>query len=685
MSTKKELKNRKKKHKLITKGHGNEPTVIEFNLSKAVILLIIIGVVIAGLVTKEIVTTIIKARQNKVLAEETSDENAVYVQSSDGIQVPVPKGYVASQIPGETSVNGGFVIYEDNYNGQPIDWNSILVETNSLSANSLNANNAINSATPQATTENQAKEEEQLKTEQTNTTENTTTETTNTTTTTDATNVTETTNTESTNNTESTTTGVTNSTENTTIETTNKTQATNKTESTDTKPTNVTGSTNTEQTNTETTRTEPTNTKPTTTSTNTISTSTTTTATETETNKTTKDLTTGNEKEENKTESTIESNKTETQKVTETTNTVENKAEVTNTEPTTASTNTTTTQKTIETTNESPKVQTNAQTTSKESSIELYADGTITQEDINIFNLQKSVNQFVWVPVNDISRIYGVDSNGKLWGKLYDYDETGRTPLNWTENGKMSITNLSRYREPAIVSDYDTDSQLQTYLGGMTAYELLAEMEENYYEAIKSIEKYGGFYIGRYETGGLSETAVVRKMETDINNQTWYTMYEKMKEISGSNDSVMTSMIWGSLWDETLQWLIDSKATISDGTEITYELVGNNSTLWGNYYYSIFNYIPEGATEPNPTAKKGIYDSSKIPTGSSEYTKVNNIYDMAGNVYDWTLEAGSVGGRVLRGGYYVDGGFIFPAAARGNYNPTGSYVFNGARALLYIK
>ena len=78
MSTKKESKNRKKKHKLITKGHGNEPTVIEFNLSKAVILLIIIGVVIAGLVTKEIVTTIIKARQNKVLAEEaTSSENAV--------------------------------------------------------------------------------------------------------------------------------------------------------------------------------------------------------------------------------------------------------------------------------------------------------------------------------------------------------------------------------------------------------------------------------------------------------------------------------------------------------------------------------------------------------------------------------------------------------------------------------
>ena len=663
MSTKKEPKNRKKKHKLITKGHGNEPTVIEFNLSKAVILLIIIGVVIAGLVTKEIVTTIIKARQNNVLAEETSDENAVFVQSSDGKQVPVPKGYVASQIPGETSVNGGFVIYEDNYNGQPIDWNSILVETNSLSANSLNANNAINSATPQATTENQVKEEEQLKTEQTNKTENTTTETTN--------------------STESTTTGVTNATENTTIETTNKT------ESTDTKPTNVTGSTNTEQTNTETTRTEPTNTvennteetntKPTTTSTNTISTSTTTTATETETNKTTKDLTTGNEKEENKTESTIESNKTETQKVTETTNTVENKAEVTNTEPTATSTSTTTT----ESTNKSQKIQNNAQMASNENSIELYADETITQEDINIFNLQKSVNQFVWVPVNDISRIYGVDSNGKLWGKLYKYDGTGRTPLNWTDNGKMSITGMTSYREPTIVSQFDTDSQLQSYLGGMTAYEFLSELEENYYATIKSIKEHGGFYIGRYETGGLSGTAVVRKMNTDIGSQTWYTMYEKTKELSGTNDNAITSMIWGSLWDETLQWLVDSGAKTSDGTQLTYELIASNSTKWGNYSNSTFSYIPADATTPDETATKPR--NTLIPTGSAEYTKVNNIYDLAGNVWDWTLEAYSSDGRVVRGGSYSVIGYG-PAAHRLSYvRPVTSDADYGSRSALFIK
>ena len=63
-------KSREKKHKLIRKGHGEEPTVIEFNLSKAVILLIIIGAIIVGIVTKEIVTTIKEAKQTELLANE---------------------------------------------------------------------------------------------------------------------------------------------------------------------------------------------------------------------------------------------------------------------------------------------------------------------------------------------------------------------------------------------------------------------------------------------------------------------------------------------------------------------------------------------------------------------------------------------------------------------------------------
>ena len=70
---KKEL-NRKnktnKRNKLIRKDIKKGTTVIEFNLSKAVIMLIIIGVVLAGLLTKEIVTTIVEVNKTELLANE---------------------------------------------------------------------------------------------------------------------------------------------------------------------------------------------------------------------------------------------------------------------------------------------------------------------------------------------------------------------------------------------------------------------------------------------------------------------------------------------------------------------------------------------------------------------------------------------------------------------------------------
>ena len=300
---------------------------------------------------------------------------------------------------------------------------------------------------------------------------------------------------------------------------------------------------------------------------------------------------------------------------------------------------------------------------------------TVTQQDINIFNLQKSRNQYVWVPVDDPSRIYGVDSNGKIWGKLYKFSSSGRSALNWTENdGVMSITDINR--EPDVVSSLtnkcDTDgySDMSQYGLGETRYEMLAqELEENYYEIMSSIKKYGGFYIGRYETGGLNGTAVVRKMDTNIAGPNWYTMYKKCLKLKGNNDNIKTTMIAGSLWDETIEWLVKSGATNSEGTTLTYQIVGSNSTTWGNYYNSTFKYIASNTEMPELTENKEIRKSTIIPTGSTEYTKVNNIYNMAGNVREWTTEAYSTSNRVGRGGDYYSFGSSSPAADRSYYNP----------------
>ena len=298
---------------------------------------------------------------------------------------------------------------------------------------------------------------------------------------------------------------------------------------------------------------------------------------------------------------------------------------------------------------------------------------TPTQQDINIFNLQKSRNQYVWVPVDDPSRIYGVDSNGKIWGKLYDYSGSRRIPLNWTEtNGIMSITN--RYtgaREPDVQSStlYDTDGYSDMHNSGLgeTRYEMLSqELEQNYYEIIESIKKYGGFYIGRYETGGLNGTAVVRKMDTNISGQNWYTCYKKSLTLKGNKDNVKTSMILGCLWDETLEWLVESGATNSEGTTLTYSYINTKASMtWGSTYDVILTYIAKDAEIPIETETKSAgYAGCKIPTGSTEYTKVNNIYDMAGNVSEWAIETRASDVRTCRGGLYHGSAINFPANAR---------------------
>lgn len=312
---------------------------------------------------------------------------------------------------------------------------------------------------------------------------------------------------------------------------------------------------------------------------------------------------------------------------------------------------------------------------------------TPTQEEINIFNLQKTRNQYVWVPVDDPTRIYGVDNKGKIWGKLYNFSNTGRTAYNWTEtNGIMNITIQTSYREPNVLqisSGYDCDgySYMHSYGLGETRYEMLAqELEQNYYEIIESIKKYGGFYIGRYETGGLNGTAVVRKMDTNIVSQDWYTMYKKCLTLKGTNTDVKTSMIFGNLWDEALEWLVKSGATISDGTTLTYQLM-KNSTTWGNYSNATFNYIAANAETPLMTETKAQSTSTgtRIPAGSAEYTKANNVYDMAGNVWDWTTEAYSADYRVCRGGNYFDNGDYYPASYRDYYSP--NYGDYGGRRL----
>ena len=283
-------------------------------------------------------------------------------------------------------------------------------------------------------------------------------------------------------------------------------------------------------------------------------------------------------------------------------------------------------------------------------------------------------NEWVWVPVDSatLATMYEESSDEKtLCGttgetavktKLYSKTITIGTDSDKTTMTRTTPGTSDDYREPDLVVGSDgvgldaKDTYYKTILGETGTKEQLAQLFVDEYKAmIESVSKYGGFYIGRYE---LSEAGVQKDKET-LTKTNWYNLYKKCKELNAS-DKVKTQMIWGCQWDVTMNWLISSGAKTSDE-------VNKNSSTWGNYSnYNTANNYTEGTAGYEKNA------GSPQNTGSSENWKANNIYDLAGNVWEWTQEAGGTSRRAGRGGCYNLHGSGYPASNRANNSPVSS-------------
>ena len=264
-------------------------------------------------------------------------------------------------------------------------------------------------------------------------------------------------------------------------------------------------------------------------------------------------------------------------------------------------------------------------------------------------------NQWVWVPVETPSSLYttvdaGVALTGSTGVKTTKY--TNSAIISEIERGLPGSTD---YREPDLVLGSDgTRYDYANYaIAGFSSLANMAEtMKSDYEEMTKSLEKYKGFYIGRYElTANGEKTGATQTCENGVN---WYTLYKNCTTLARGT-KVKTRMIWGLQWDATCNWLDASKFNI------------NNSSTWGNY-------------DNNTATGHG----NKQITGFSESWKANNIYDFAGNCYEFTQEAGIAGGRADRGGGYLYDGSNDPASDRGNCSPLNTTGYYGSRPTLYL-
>ena len=281
-------------------------------------------------------------------------------------------------------------------------------------------------------------------------------------------------------------------------------------------------------------------------------------------------------------------------------------------------------------------------------------------------------NEWVWVPVDkgtlatmyeessDEKTLCGTTGETAVKTKLYSKTITIGTDSNKKTMSRTTPGKTS-YREPDLLvgsgTEYDaSDTYCKIILGETGTKEQLAQLfVDEYKEMIESVSKYGGFYIGRYE---LSE-AGVQKDKATLTNTNWYNLYKKCKELNAS-DKVETRMIWGCQWDVTMNWLISSGAKTSNE-------VNTDSSSWGNYKETSVK-ADDGKTELKASGTK-----EKLNTGKTTFTMANNIYDLAGNCFEWTQEANNTDSRACRGGdYFGSFGSSKPASSRFGDYPGGS-------------
>ena len=197
-------------------------------------------------------------------------------------------------------------------------------------------------------------------------------------------------------------------------------------------------------------------------------------------------------------------------------------------------------------------------------------------------------------------------------------------------------------------------------------------------DEIADVVKYGGFYIGRYEAGipenqttidGKSSTSNVRGIPVSKKYATvWtninYTNAKASAESMISNEYVQTGLITGKSWDTTCHWIEDSLKSINASASLT------DSRYYGNYNNSL--------------APANENSGTKRTAGFNENWKTKNIYDLAGNVEEWTSEAYS-SYFIYRGGSYDRDGSAYPVSCRVYNDASSTFDKVGFRSRLYIK
>ena len=334
----------------------------------------------------------------------------------------------------------------------------------------------------------------------------------------------------------------------------------------------------------------------------------------------------------------------------------------------------------------------------------------------NVEDMQKKYDQFVWVPVDknnvvlDLSGDYSTLDDAGIRAKVQEQINAGKYPMaiktdetnyigvlyQFTEetNGVVVAPNSdwtpkssTSFREPAVLMN-DTFGDISnnlTQINGILgtkyadASSFGKELQNQYNVMVEKVKNAGGFWIGRYETSNMDTNQVASKKGTTSGISTgitWYGMYANQSLYSknilknlNSKTTKTSSMIWGSQYDQIMIWM----KNVENDKETTREKY----------------YVTNGAGKGNYGTISGVTNDKypvNAPAGSQDAYRVKNIYDLAGNFDEWSLEGNITYHRVKRGGYFSDRPATYTRPDyrdRFNSDPASDYSSSSSRLTLY--
>ena len=261
-------------------------------------------------------------------------------------------------------------------------------------------------------------------------------------------------------------------------------------------------------------------------------------------------------------------------------------------------------------------------------------------EDVSAGDSNTKGNQYVWIPIGNVK----YNANGEA--KTINF---GRYEFETNSVGvmKQSADNYTSVVEIDVGQDYNY-TELTSSSNGETVAKNLGDF-------ITKAKNAGGYYIGRYEAGkveGNTDTFNIKKGQEVYNEITQPDAATLARNLYSSNNNFESDLINSYVWDTAIVFI---------------------QTFSGDADYS----------------RQGKFQSTLTTTGNAHDSNNNydvrcNIYDMAGNVKEWSTETytRSYSPCVTRGGNYLYSNIC--TAFRRNYTTSGSTTYIAFRSTLYL-